>query len=414
MVVVVLARGAAAYAALSGAALALWGLAPQIADDLSYLPHADVGPAVVLIRYTVVAFAATNATVLLSAALQGLGRVDRAFRAQTCGAALYLPLLVGLMQALSPAEATGASLLGMYAVELVLAGAALMRELPRVQATSTEVASLAAMFRVGARWQVSSWADFATFQLPRLLAAAGPSSRTALVVDLSLRYGQAIVAPLFIFYPVVLPAATAAWSRDGLEGVRRITQRYVDRGATLLLFAAALAIPLAVPGLELWTGVSLSASEAVAAMSIAAGLVAYASTGVFSTVLLAIDELRLVLRYKGAQLALAGVLLAVAAALGGAALVGVALAAALVGPAVWFGWRAAGRLGVSLRAAAPGAGWSMVIFVVASAGAFLTNGRVPVWYVAAAGLTLLGVTALGGRGRIREIGRPTAAMRKRG
>ena len=195
-VLVALTRAAIFYGLLSVAAISLWVLAPAFADRLSYLSPDEADDAVVLLRYTVVTFGITNATLLLSAVLQGLDRVDSAYRARTVGAAVYLPLLVGGLQIFSPVEAAGASMLAMYGVELVVAGFATARELPRVGTAPGDPPPLKEMFHLGVRWQISSWADFATFQLPRIVAGAGTSSRIALLVDLALRYGQAITTPL--------------------------------------------------------------------------------------------------------------------------------------------------------------------------------------------------------------------------
>lgn len=409
-VLTVLFRGSIFYGVLSIAAVVAWIAAPEITDWLPYLSHDEVEHAVVILRYTAVAFAATNVTLLLGATLQGLGRVDAAYRAKTIGAAAYLPLLIVGMQLVGPWDAAGISIVGMYGVEMLLAALVLVPELRRTGDNAGEPPPVRAMFRTGIQWQVSSWADFATFQLPRILAAVGGTSRSVLIVDLALRYGQAITTPLFAFYPVVLPAAATVWVEEGMTGVARLVQRYL-RGATpVFLVGAALLIPMAAPAIEVWAGVSVTISEAAAAMAVGLGMVVYASTGIFSAVLLAIDDLGDVMRYKTAQLLLAAVLVTATYSIGAAAVAG-ALTVALVGPASWFNARAAGVLGVRFEAAAGAARWSPVLLGVL-AGAFLVaHGRVESWALLLVGGMVLGVAAVLARTRLLAIVRPVAAAR---
>ena len=271
---------------------------PDIADFLPYLSQEEVEPAVAILRYTAIAFVATNVTLLLSATLQGLGRVDASYRAKTIGAAAYLPLLVFGMQILEPWDAAGVSMVGMYGIETILAVWVLVPEFRRAGDSTTEPPPWRAMFRMGIQWQVSSWADFATFQLPRILAAVGGTSRSVLIIDLGLRYGQAITTPLFAFYPIVLPSAATVWVREGMTGVTRLVQRYLSGTTDVFLVGAALLIPLAASAIEVWAGISLTKSEAAGTMAVALGMVVYASTGMFSAVLLAVDDLGDVMRYK--------------------------------------------------------------------------------------------------------------------
>ena len=411
VVLSVLARGGLFYFILSLASVALWLAAPSLVDSLTYIDRSEADGAVTLLRYIAVAFAATNLTLLVSATLQGLGRVDASYRAKTAGAALYLPLLLIGLEVLDAPQAAGISVLGMYALELVLAGVVLVRELARTREGAGAPPPIREMFRVGVRWQVSSWADFATFQLPRIITAVSGSSQSALVVDLALRYGQAITTPLFAFYPVVLPIATTTWSKEGREGVGRLLQRYVDRAATVVLVAAALAIPLAAATIEVWAGVSLTTGEAAAAMAIALGMVAYACTGVFSSALLAVDALGDVVRYKGAQLTLAVALLFAASSLGITA-VGIALALALAIPATWFIGRAAGLLNVSLGSVLGVARWASAVLAALAACALAAHGHVDAWVLLAAGCGITVSLALLARDRLLAMVRPLPAARQ--
>jgi hypothetical protein len=348
-------------------------------------------------------------TLLLSATLQGLGRVDASYRAKTIGAAAYLPLLVLGMQILEPWDAAGVSMVGMYGIETILAVWVLVPEFRRTGDSTAEPPPWRAMFRMGMQWQVSSWADFATFQLPRILAAVGGTSRSVLIIDLALRYGQAITTPLFAFYPIVLPAAATVWVREGMTGVARLVQRYLSGTTAVLLVGAALLIPVAAPAIEVWAGISLTKSEAAGAMAVALGMVVYASTGMFSAVLLAVDDLGDVMRYKTAQLLLAAVLLSATYSLGAAAVAG-ALAVALAGPAGWFDGRAARVLGVHFEAAAGAARWSPVLLGLLAVAFLVAQGRVESWILLLVGGVLLAIAVVLARTRLLAIVRPVEAV----
>ena len=179
----------------------------------------------------------------------------------------------------------------------------------------------------------------------------------------------------------------------------------------VLAFGAALLIPLTAPAIEVWAGVDLATTEAAAAVAIALGMVAYASTGLFTAVLLAIDDLGEVLRYKGAQFALALTLLIAATRLGGMA-VSVALAIALLGPAVWFNRRAAMVVRVDLHQAAPDAGKALLLLVSLTAAFLGAQGRVTPWVLVLVSLALIGTAAVVGRVHLLRIVRPAAAARQ--
>lgn len=411
VVLAVLARGGLFYGLLSLAGLVLWIVVPTLVDGLSYIDPRQVDEAVALLRYVAVAFVATNLTLLIGATLQGLGRVDASYRAKTIGALTYLPLLLVGLQVTDTVDAVGVPILGMYGVELALAGIVLLPELARTGDGAGEPPRLRSMLHVGLRWQVSSWADFATFQVPRIVTALGGNSRSALVVDLALRYGQAITTPLFAFYPVVLPVTTAAWVSAGREGVGKLLRRYLDRAASVVLFGAALAIPLAAATIEVWAGVSLTTAEAAGAMAIAFGAVAYASTGLFSSALLAVDALADVVRYKAAQLVLALVLVLAASALSTTA-VEIALAVALSVPAIWFISRAASLLGVALGDVLAAARWATVVLIALATCLLGAHERVEAWVLLIGGVLVVLCAAVLARNRLLSILRPVPAGRR--
>ena len=216
------------------------------------------------------------------------------------------------------------SMVGMYGIETIFGCMVLVPEFRRTGDSTAEPPPWRAMFRMGMQWQVSSWADFATFQLPRILAAVGGTSRSVLS-----RFGAPVWPGHYDsavrLYPIVLPAAATVWVREGMTGVTRLVQRYLS-GTTDVFFlvGAALIIPLAAPAIEVWAGISLTKSgqedgtarppepRSGQRMTVALGMVVYASTGMFSAVLLAVDDLGDIMRYKTAQLLLAAVLLSAA------------------------------------------------------------------------------------------------------
>jgi O-antigen/teichoic acid export membrane protein len=204
------------------------------------------------------------------------------------------------------------------------------------------------MLRLGGQWQVSAWADFASFQLPRLAAGLLLSSAALVDVDLATRLAQVATAPLFAVWPLVLPEATTVWSRGGDRALAETLARWVRRGGIVLVAATAAAVPLAAPAIAVWVGRSIREVDAVLAGTVLLGFALHAWTGLFSSALLAVGRIRHVMWYKASQLMLGLVLVPTAAAFGNARLVGLALGATLALPAVWFISRAARELSTPL------------------------------------------------------------------
>ncbi len=341
---VVLLRVGAVYALLSLLGAVLWILAGPFARSLPYLEGPQIDEAVSLFRYMAVAFALTNASMVANAALQGLNRIAVAFQAQTIGALGFVPALVVGLMFLPAVHAVGAAAIASYGLPLVLLAPALwkaMRQLPR---NAADPPTLRMMLNVGARWQVSNWADFATYQLPRLVSGILLSSGAVLIIDLALRIGQAVATPLFALLPLVLPRASAASIHNGREGLRQFLRPLLQKGLPLFLLGAAIAVPAAGPAIALWSGHPLSLRDQIAASCVVAGVLAHASTGVLSSALLALGELQAVVRYKMLQLALAFPLITIGALLGSSALA-LGLALTLAVPAAWFNARALSETG---------------------------------------------------------------------
>jgi len=75
----------------------LWIWAREVVSLVPSVRPATENEAALLLRYATVAFGLTNVTLVLAALLQGVNRVDAAFRGQTLGWLLYVPLLaIGL------------------------------------------------------------------------------------------------------------------------------------------------------------------------------------------------------------------------------------------------------------------------------------------------------------------------------
>lgn len=341
----VIHRVALVYACLSSLGVVLWIFAASIARSLPYIENDQVNEAVVLLQYTAVAFALTNATTLISAALQGLDRVASAYRAQALGSAAFVPLLAAGIATISSVHAVGIATVGCYGLQLLLLAPSLWGTLLNLPRGAAMAPTMRAMFTMGMKWQVSSWADFATFQLPRIAAGISLSSGAVVLIDLALRVGQAVATPLFALLPIVLPRASAAWAAQGREGVADFLRPVIRFGAPLALLGAVVAVPISAPAIAVWTGQALTAGDSIAATVVVAGVLAHASTGVMSSILLAIGEIGAVVRYKSLQLALAVPLITIGAFIGSFTLA-IGLGLALFVPAAWFNARASLAIGV--------------------------------------------------------------------
>jgi O-antigen/teichoic acid export membrane protein len=348
-VATVIRRAVAFYAVLSALVVVpLFTLAGDVAALLSIVDDDQLPDAAALIRYAAVSFALTNLSLVLVAALQGLDHVDASFRAQTVGWVLYLPALATGLALGGGVAAVGVAWLVVYVAQLPLLWRALRGPLKTLPPGGMSPPTVRDMLAVGVRWQVSSWADFATFQLPRILGGLALTSSALVTLDLALRFAQAIVAPVFAALPLVIPRAAQAWSRGGTAGLRQLLLRWGPPAMILVAMLAAVALPVGAPAIAVWTGRPATLVDPLLPALIVLGICAHASTGFFSSVLLARGNLGLVVAYKNLQLLLAVSLLAAAVALGGDELAfAAALSTALALPAVTFNRRSARLLSVN-------------------------------------------------------------------
>jgi O-antigen/teichoic acid export membrane protein len=335
------------YLLLSAAVfLPLWFGAQEIVEVVHFLRPAEIAPAVTILRWAAVAFVLTNVTLVAASVLQGLDRVAASYRDQTLGWVLYLPLL-GFGMLLGPkVEAVGAAWVGAYAAQLVLLSRSLTVGLRLVPKGAGNAPSFGEMLSFGGRWQVSAWADFATFQLPRFLAGATLTSGDAVTLDVAIRAGQFAVAPLFAFYPTVLPRAASLLAKEGISALSSLVKRWYEFLIPVIVIVTSILVPVEVPALAAWTGRSASSFNPTAVAAILIGTTAHASTGVLTSAQLARGEVNSILRYKSLQLLLALLFLGAATAVGLVA-IAAALCLALGIPAVRFNIRTTHQLGVS-------------------------------------------------------------------
>jgi O-antigen/teichoic acid export membrane protein len=345
---VVLWRSLAIYGGLSVAiGLPMWIWAHDLAGLLPYLHGSKIAEAAVIVRYAAVAFALTNLTLVLASALQAMGRLDSSFRAQTIGWLPYLPLLYVGFETLPKADAVGMAWVATYALQLVLLSVPAWRAIRGLGAHEAPTASWREMLSLGGRLQVSSWADYATFQLPRLIGGVALTNAQLIDVDLAIRAAQVVTGPVLAFFPVVLPSVANAWKEGGASSVARLIERWWAPLLVACVLGTVAFLPLEDTAVAVWTGRSLSSFDAWLGAIVLIGFVGHASTGLLSSALLALGDVGPVVVYKAGQLAGAAVLLVPGALIGPRALAG-ALALALFLPAIAFNRSAMRRLGVHL------------------------------------------------------------------
>jgi O-antigen/teichoic acid export membrane protein len=337
-VLIVVRRALVFYLALSIVVctpLLLW--AQPVASLFPSVPDAAQGDAAVLLRYCAIAFALTNATLVFGSLLQGLGRVDASYRGQTLGWLLYFPALIIGIQAGGGADAVGLAWVSSYVVQLVLLSASAWSALGDLSHKELPAPSFAEMLSLGGWWQLSSWADFATIQLPRLVGGFVLLPSDLVAVDVALRAAQLVVSPLSAVYPLVLPAAAKEWSIRGREGLKIFLERWFTPTAIALWLLTMMFIPVEQTALVAWTGRPSQTFHTWLNVCVLIGIAAHSSTGVFSSSRLASGDISSVLRFKKNQLIL-GLVLVPLSLFGGVLAVGVALAVALAIPALAFDW----------------------------------------------------------------------------
>jgi O-antigen/teichoic acid export membrane protein len=335
-VLTVFIRALVFYLLLSAlVSIPVWIWAPELASLVSSLKPAEEGQAVTLIRYAAVAFALTNVTLVLSSLLQGVGRVDAAYRAQTLGWLIYVPVLVIGLHVSGSSQAIGLAWVCAYGLQVVLLSGSGYWAITSLSTQGPSAPPLKQMLSLGGWWQLSSWADFTTLQLPRLAGGFVLAAGALVALDVALRAAQLVVAPFFAAYPLVLPAAARTWTVGGAQALRDFLNQWFLGGVIALWLLATAFVPLERPLLAAWTGRPADSFNIWLCAAVLLGITAHASTGLFSSARLATGDISPVLRYKKRQLVL-GLLLIPPALLGGATTTGLALGIALTAPALAF------------------------------------------------------------------------------
>jgi hypothetical protein len=354
--------------------------------------------AVLLLRYAAVAFALTNVTLVLASLLQGLDRVDASYRGQTLGWLLYMPLLAIGLHLGRASNAVGLAWVFSYGLQMLLLAASARSAVAALSELRAPTPGWGEMLSLGGWWQLSSWADFSTFQLPRLAGAFALSASGLFALDVALRAAQLVVAPLFAAYPLVLPIAARTWTLRGREALSDFLERWFLGGAIgLWLFAVAF-VPLERPVLAAWTGQPAESFSVLLNMSVLVGVAAHASTGLFSSAQLAVGDISPVLRYKAWQL-IAGLLLVPPALLGGPVLTGLALGLALTAPAFAFNWNEARAFRIRLPSKKSSVWHRLAVATAVTLGilfsaAWLLEHLVEDWAIAVVLLPLWGITSV--------------------
>jgi hypothetical protein len=298
-----------------------------------------------LVIYAAIAFGMTNFVTVVSAALQGLDRVAEAFRAQTIGWLVYVPVLWVLLERGAGVDALGLAWVAAFALQGVLVAIALPKAIRATATTGSVRVSNRELLSLGGRWQASSWADFASLQLPRIVAGLTLPGAAVVSLDLAMRGAQIVVAPFFALLPLVLPAASREWGAKGRPGLANVASGWHQAFSRALTLTAAACLPLLIPAIAVWSDRSLDSLDIALIACILLGTVAHTWTGVMTSALLAAGDVGPIVRYKLQQLVLAAVLLPVGGAIGLDALA-LAVAVVMTLPAVDFMRRAQGRLGV--------------------------------------------------------------------
>jgi O-antigen/teichoic acid export membrane protein len=348
-VYVLVRRGLIFYIGLSAAlGVPAWLLGGSLLHIVHFLSPKEHAAAVTILHWSLIAFAITNVTLVLASLLQGINQVGTSYRDQTIGWLAYLPLLILALSTMSAADAVGLAWVGAFTLQAVLLARSCLANLRMNDERRGPAPKIREMLTFGGRWQVSAWADFATFQLPRFVASAALPAAGLLSLDLAIRAGQLATAPFLAFYPTVLPRAAALLATGQGEALRSFLIRYYRLIAGASLVVLAVCVPLAAPALATWTSRPVKPSDVLVAALIIAGTVGHASTGLLTSAQLARGNARSVMRYKTAQLALAVVLLPLASSLSVIA-VAVALSVSLSLPALVFNRRTANEFGIKLR-----------------------------------------------------------------
>lgn len=327
----------------------------------------------VLFVCSAAAFALTNARIVFAAVAQGCGRVDRSFQLQSIEPVVFLLVLSVGIAAGAGFAIIGVAWIAAAASSSAALGGACVGYVRGLGDVAAERLRLGEVARLGGGWQVSSWADFASFQAPRVLAGLFLPVANLVALDIALRLAQIVVFPLFAVFPIVVPLVTRMREQVGEAAARGLVLELERVVAAAAVVGVALMLPLLIPAAVVWTGLPAASMEPPVYAAVMAGAAAHASTGVLTSTLLALGTVRSVIAYKTFQLGLALVLVSPASLID-ARLTALAILISLAVPALWF-TRTALRV-VGIGAPWGGAGPATRLWSAAIAAGLVTWGAV--------------------------------------
>lgn len=289
----------------------------------------------VLFACAAVAFGLTNARLVFASVVEGTGRVDRSYALQCIEPVLFLAVLVAGIAADVGYAAVGAAWVASALGGALLLGAGAFVGVRGLGDAPATPVSLGEVARLGGGWQVSAWADFASFQAPRVLAGLFLPVANLVVLDIALRLAQVVVFPLFALFPLVMPLVTRAREQEGQEAARRVAHELERIVQAMTVLGIGLVLPLLVPAAVVWTGLPAGGLDQFVFAAVMAGAALHASTGVLTSTLLAFGTVRKVVVYKALQLGLALALVSPASVID-ERLAAAAILVSLGAPALWF------------------------------------------------------------------------------
>ena len=291
-----------------------------------HLASSLYAPAKILLVGAVVLYALTNYAWVLSSVLQGLQRLEIVNTALAISQVPYLVVIILTVRYGWGAQGVIAALSCLYGAQILLMIPPLISGMPSGPGTGCRH-GLRSFIRFGASLQFAQWAQFAAFQLPRVLAGIYLGAATAGRLDLALRlpiFAAGVAAPLF---PTLIPAASRL-SAQGRSGSLRELYTRATRYLGVAALPAFAVVLVAGPRILRWwigpTTIGLSWPVRV----LAAAFLINTITGIATQMLIGIGKPGVVARYNGFLLILSfiflfsvrgtGGILGIAAAMGGA------------------------------------------------------------------------------------------------
>ena len=372
----------AAYTVVSVVfALIMAGLLNRIPRWLHLAP-ALYAPAKILLAGAVVLYALTNYAWVLSSVLQGLQRLGIVNTAVAISQVPYLVVIILTVRYGWGAQGVIAALSCLYGAQILLMISLLFFCMPSGPDTGYRH-GLRSFIGFGASMQFAQWAQFAAFQLPRVLAGIYLGAATARL-DLALRlpiFAAGVAAPLF---PTLIPAASRL-SAQGRSGSLRELYTKATRYLGVAALPASAVVLVAGPRILRWwigpAAIGLSWPVRV----LAAAFLINTITGIATSMLIGIGKPGVVARYNGFLLILSFIFLFGVRGTGGILGFAAAMGGAIAGSAFYVVYQAGRTFSASfaehLNAALPsiasvavaatvGVFAGRVVYAVARAGAF--------------------------------------------